>query len=37
MPKIKLKEYLYLKNDPEFRDKEASLCENCVLNLVKII
>jgi len=37
MPKLKLKEYLNLKNDPNFRDKKASVCENCLLKIIKII
>ena len=35
--KIKLKEYLILKNDTDFRNKLAKMCENCVLSTLEII
>lgn len=37
MPKLKLREYLNLKNDPNFRDKKGYVCENCLLKMIKII
>ena len=37
MPKLKFKEYQILKNDPIFRDKNAVVCEKCILKILKVI
>ena len=37
MPNLKVREYLNLKNDPEFRDKIAMLCETCILKIMQNI